>query len=436
MINDMNPLEAVRRAGRLAGTFAPPGDKSISHRALILAALARGRSRISGLNPGDDVASTRRVLQNLGVSIAPDGAQWVVEGVDGRLSEPSDVLDCGNSGTTMRLLAGVVAATPGLFVLTGDESLRRRPMRRVADPLGRMGARIWLRGGEFAPLAVAGGRLQPAPVPESVTSAQVKSALLLAGALGAGRTTVIELSPSRDHTERLLEFFGAGVERQGRSVALSGPVALGGRDFGVPGDPSAAIFALTAALLIDGSEVTAERVGINPTRRTGFDLLRRMGADLVIDSAPDQAGTEPVGRITARAGRLRSVEIAGDEARLAIDELPILAVAACAAEGTTVIRDAAELRVKESDRIAAIVSGLTALGASVAATEDGMVIHGGGPGFRFRGGRVDSGGDHRIAMALGVAGLRAGGPVDVAGLESATISDPAFLGTLVGLAVA
>ncbi|TPW17974.1 MAG: 3-phosphoshikimate 1-carboxyvinyltransferase [bacterium] len=425
---------------RLLGRFRPPGDKSISHRSLILASLASGTSLIRGLNPGADVQSSIRVLTQLGArfDVTPDGLR--VTGTAGHLAGGVE-LDCGNSGTTMRLLLGVLAGRPGFVRLTGDASLSRRPMGRVAEPLRRMGATIELAADDRPPIAITGSRLTPSAMPETVRSAQVKSALLLAGLTVDGITTVIEGVASRDHTERILTQFGAAVQRVGRTVSLTGPVVLSGTTIDVPGDPSAAAFPLVGAAILPGSRVTAEAVSVNPTRRQWLDILGRMGARVTISNAvgPNGAGleqeanVEPVAEVTVEAGALLGVTIGDTEAALAMDELPILAVAACCATGVTRIRDAGELRVKESDRINGMATGLTALGVRVEELPDGLVIHGGGPKFRFRAARVDSLGDHRLAMAFRIAGFKADGPVVIDGMNSAGVSDPAFEETVAGL---
>lgn len=419
----------------LSGSFRPPGDKSVSHRVLILSALARGDSLLSGLNDGQDCAGTRRVMTQLGAEFVdgPDGVR--VRGVGGAPRPPSEVLDAGNSGTTLRLLMGVAASTPGLYLFTGDASLCGRPMDRVARPLAAMGADIWLRQERFAPLAIRGRALVPVRYELPVASAQVKSALLLAGCRTAGSTVVVETVATRDHTERALRRFGALVIRSGSEVSIEGPQALDGTTIRVPGDLSAALFLLTAAVLVDGSDVTARGVGVNPTRRAGLDILMRMGARVECRSLEEggAADDEPLADITAGGSELVGVEIGGSEAAQAIDELPILAVAAACATGVTRIRDAAELRVKESDRISALAAGLARLGVRVEEKPDGLDIVGGGPGFRFAGGAVDTRGDHRIAMAFRVAGLRATGPVVLDDLTSAGVSDPGFAAALAAL---
>jgi len=400
----------------LRGVLRVPGDKSISHRAAILGAIARGTTRIFGYLQAEDTLSTLGCLRALGVSIQEQGSALEIRG--GALREPDQVLDVGNSGTTLRLLAGVLAGQGFHSVLTGDASIRRRPMDRVAAPLRRMGARISGRqGGRLAPLAIAGGGLRGIAYRSPVASAQVKSAVLLAGLFAEGETSVAEPSQSRDHTERMLGAFGVEVAREGLTTRLRGPAALSATEVRVPGDLSSAAFLLVAAALVPGSELAVTDVGLNPTRTGVLDILGMMGATLDVRDRREEGG-EPVGTVAIRAGRLRGAVIGGPLIPRAIDELPVLAVAASLAEGETVICDAAELRVKESDRVEALARELGRLGAAVDARPDGLVIRG---GRRLSGGRVSSGGDHRIAMALAVAGLCADGPV--------TIDDPACIET-------
>jgi 3-phosphoshikimate 1-carboxyvinyltransferase len=400
----------------LRGVLRVPGDKSISHRAAILGAVARGTTRISGYLRADDCLSTLRCLRALGVVIGEHGDELEIRG--GVLREPEEILDVGNSGTTIRLLAGVLAGQHFHTVVTGDRSIRRRPMDRVADPLRRMGARISGReGGRFAPLAIDGGGLRGIAYRTPVASAQVKSALLLAALFANGDTVVEEPSRSRDHTERMLDAFGGRVDRDGLAVHLRGPQGLRATEIRVPGDLSSAAFFLVAAALVSGSELTVPDVGLNPTRTGVLDILKMMGASVEVRDLKEEGG-EPVGTVVVRGSRLHGATIGGDLIPRAIDELPVLAVAASLAEGETVIRDAAELRVKESDRVAALARELSRLGATVEAQPDGLAIVG---TRRLRGGRVTSGGDHRIAMALAVAGLCADGAV--------TVDDPACIDT-------
>jgi len=405
----------------LQGVLRVPGDKSISHRGAILGAIAHGTTRVSGFLQAEDCRSTLRCLRAAGVSIAEQGDEMEVRG--GPLQEPEEVLDVGNSGTTIRLLAGVLAGHPFHSVLTGDASIRRRPMDRIADPLRRMGARVSGRqGGRLAPLAIDGGKLRGIEYDTPVASAQVKSAVLLAGLFAEGTTSVREPAQSRDHTERMLGAFGAAVERDGLTTRLRGPVALRAARVRVPGDFSSAAYFIVAASLVPGSEIQIRDVGLNPTRTGLLDILKTMGAQVEVGDLREEGG-EPVGTVAVRARRLHGAVIGGNLVPRAIDELPVLAVAACLAEGETVIRDAAELRVKESDRVEALARELGRLGARIEPRPDGMVIAGGRP---LRGGHVTSGGDHRIAMSLAVAGLCAAGPVSIEDPANIETSFPGF----------
>ncbi|MBQ7249200.1 MAG: 3-phosphoshikimate 1-carboxyvinyltransferase [Deltaproteobacteria bacterium] len=412
------------RAG-LRGEVVVPGDKSVSHRAVMLASLARGTSHIRNFLPGADNFSTVNAMRALGVPVRELGDN-VLEiagvGLDGR-QEPQDVIDCGNSGTTVRLLTGILAAQPFFSVLSGDASLRRRPMKRVSGALAGMGARITGRhGGENLPLAVSGGTLHPFRYNSPVASAQVKSALLLAGLFCEGQTTVCEPYPSRDHTERMLGFFGARVEASPGQVTVYGRPQLCGRELTVVGDISSAAFFMVAALLVPDSQLRLVNVGINPTRDGILEVLRNMGAHLELENRREEAG-EPVADILVRTSALHGVEIGGALIPRLIDELPVLCVAAALAEGTTVIRDARELRVKETDRIAAMAGELAELGVAVETRDDGMIIRG---GASFRGASVKSHGDHRVAMSMAVAGLRASSAVSIADAACTDISFPGF----------
>ena len=419
----------------LRGEITVPGDKSISHRAIILGALAEGETIVSNLSPGEDNARTIAALRAMGVRIAPRGSTIAVAGAGLRgLSEPAGPIDCGNSGTSMRLLAGVAAGQPFTTTLTGDRYLLRRPMRRIVDPLAAMGARIGGERGEGeeirAPLVIAGppggGPLHPIDYELPVASAQVKSAILLAGLYARGRTSVTEFAPTRDHTERMLRAFGAEVTREGNRIAVTGEPRLRGTRVDVPGDLSAAVFFLVAALITPGSEVRVRGVGVNPTRTGALDILRAMGGDLEIEAAGERGG-EPVADIVARSSRLRATDVRGELVARAIDEFPILAVAAAGAEGTTRVREAAELRTKEADRIEAMVTELRKLGVRARAVPDGMDIEG---SAALTGARCSSHGDHRVAMALAVAALRARGETVIEGAEMVATSFPGFRETL------
>ena len=423
-------VRAVARPARLAGELAVPGDKSISHRALILNAMAYGTARVSGLSDGADVRSTMACLRGLGAEItAGDGVgEWVVTGRGPALSEPGDVLDAGNSGTSMRLLAGVLAAQPFFSALTGDASLRSRPMGRVVAPLRRMGATaLGRQGGELAPLAIRGGDLRGIEYDLPVASAQVKSCILLAGLAASGDTVVHQPALSRDHTERMVAAMGASVAADGLDLWLR-PGPLTAMDVAVPGDISSAAFWMVAGLCHSEARVLVRGVGLNPSRTGVVDALRMMGAGDGLRLVNERLeGGEPVADALVTPGPLRGAEIGGDLIPRLLDEIPILAVAACFAEGETVIRDAGELRVKESDRIATTVGELARLGADIEAREDGMVIRGTG---RLVGADCRSHGDHRLAMALAVCGLLAEGETRVHGAGDAAVSYPGFWGDL------
>lgn len=415
----------VASQGRaLSGDFAVPGDKSISHRAVMFAALADGSSRIDGFLEGEDTRATAAIFARMGVGIeAPSPSCRIVRGVgiDG-LRAPAGELDCGNSGTAMRLLAGLLAGQAFDSVLVGDASLSRRPMLRVMAPLRRMGASITSEDGERPPLRIAGGRrLDGIRFDSPVASAQVKSAVLLAGLYAQGETGVREPHPTRDYTERMLAAFGWPVDHAPGRARLSGGHRLSARDIEVPGDFSSAAFFIVAACLVPGSELLLRSVGVDP-RRTGLlQALRAMGADIrELDRRDGVCG--PVADIAVRHAPLCGIDL--PEALVAdmIDEFPALAVAAACASGTTRVTGAGELRVKESDRISAMATGLDALGARVSETADGMVIEGG----PLRGGRVDSLGDHRIAMAFAVAAQRAGGEVVIDDVANVATSFPGF----------
>jgi 3-phosphoshikimate 1-carboxyvinyltransferase len=411
-------------AGPIRGEIGVPGDKSISHRAIMLAALADGTSRIDGFLEGEDTRATAAVFQQLGVAIeAPASSRRVVHGagIDG-LSAPAHDLDCGNAGTGMRLLAGVLAGQPFDSVLVGDASLSRRPMRRVIDPLARMGAAIEASEGGLPPLRIRGGRaLHGIDYELPVASAQVKSAVLLAGLRASGTTEVREPHPTRDYTERMLAAFGWPIEFAPGRAALAGGHRLRATDIDVPADFSSAAFFIVAATLVPGSELVLRGVGLNPRRIGLLHVLRAMGAD-IRESARRECGGEAVADLVVRHARLCGIEVPVQHVPDMIDEFPILFVAAAAAEGTTTIRGAAELRVKESDRIATMAEGLRALGVRVAETPDGAVIEGG----RMRGGCVDSHGDHRVAMSFAVAGLVAPDAVTIDDCANVATSFPGF----------
>jgi 3-phosphoshikimate 1-carboxyvinyltransferase len=405
----------------LHGCLRVPGDKSISHRALLLAARAEGRSRLAGLSTGQDVRHTLAAIQAFGAEVTPSlPGEVVVSGGAGRLHEPAGVVDVGNSGTGIRLLAGWAAGLDGLTVLAGDDSIARRPMDRVADPLRQMGARIDGRqGGRLPPLVIRGGALRGIDYRPPVASAQVKGAILLAGLTAEGETTVREAVPTRQHTEELLRLGGAHLEVAGGAVTVRAST-LRAFDLDVPGDPSQAAFWIVAACVTPGSELTVEHVYVGPGRTGFLDVLRRMGAAIEISPVDPDTRTAS---ITAAHGPLHATRVGGVEVPSLIDEVPVLAVAAAFAEGATTFGDASELRVKESDRIASVVAALSAVGVAAEARPDGLVVHGGGG---VAGGTIDSAGDHRIAMALAVAGMAARAPVHIAGWDAVRTSYPGF----------
>ncbi len=433
----MAPLTAYR-AVMLQGETVVPGDKSISHRALMFAALAIGETRITGLLEGEDVMRTAAAMRALGATLTRDGAGvWRVSGVGvGGLAEPEDVLDMGNSGTAARLLAGLLATHPIFAVVTGDASLRRRPMARVTDPLSCTGAQFSARAGGRLPLAIQGtGRAMPPAHRMTVASAQVKSAILLAGLNARGQTRVEEPVPTRDHTERMLRHFGAelSVEHAGgeRVITLAGQPELMAADIVVPGDPSSAAFPLVAALLTEGSRVMVRGVGLNPLRTGLFEALRAMGGRLAVANERVEGG-EPVGDVTAEGGALRAADTPPDIAPRMIDEFPILAVACAAATGTSRLRGLAELRVKESDRLAATAALLHANGVRCTIEGDDLLVHGAG-GAPPGGGVVRTHMDHRLAMSALVLGSIAADPVGVDDTAFIDTSFPGFVDLMNGL---
>jgi len=417
---------AAPRRG-LTGEVTVPGDKSIAHRALLLGALAEGTTVVTGFPGGADVVSSLGAVCALGARGERAGEVVRLQGTAGRLGPAgTTAVDCGNSGTTMRLLSGLVAAGEGTTILDGDASLRRRPMRRIAEPLVAMGARVETTDGH-APMTVHGAPLAAVEWKLPVASAQVKSAVLLAGLRARGTTRVVEPLASRDHTERLLPHFGVALVRDGQTVAVRGGQRLRGADVPLPGDPSSAAFLVVAALLVPGSNVRVRDVGVNPTRTGFLDILRRMGAEVAVETQVVVAG-EPRAALHAGAASLRGTAIGPDDVPAAIDELPVLCVAAALADGETTLTGAAELRVKESDRIAALEQ-LRLLGVDVTATADGLVIR--GTGRRpLGGGRIRAGGDHRIAMAFAVAGLASPDGVEIEDPECVEVSFPGFFSRL------
>jgi 3-phosphoshikimate 1-carboxyvinyltransferase len=413
--------------GPLRGSLRPPSDKSISHRAALIAAMGAGETEIENYLEAADTRSTLAAVEALGAGVellAPrmGGLAVKVRGVGLRGADPASI-DVGNAGTLLRLLPGWLAGQVGeSWTLDGDESIRRRPVDRIAVPLREMGADVSAREDRLPPLEISGAPLHGITYELPVASAQVKSCLLFAGLLAEGETRIVEPLPTRDHTERMLRAAGASIGSDGNTIVIRAAERLEPDELLVPADISSAAFFLLAAVLVPGSEVKLEGVGVNPTRTGVLRILQRMGAEIEVEDEREVAG-EPVARLHVRSAALQATEVGGAEIPKAIDELPLVALAACFAEGTTTIRDAAELRRKESDRIATVTGALTALGGQVEATEDGMVIEGSGG---LRGGAIESHGDHRIAMLGAVAGLASREGVEVAGMDAAAVSYPAF----------
>lgn len=425
-------------SGPLSGSLVPPADKSISHRAAIIGAIADGPTVVENYLDSDDTRSTLSAVAGLGAMVTPEpldtvGDRIVIEGVGPTGPKSLGRIDVGNAGTLLRLLPGWLAGWEGgLWRMDGDDSIRKRPVDRIATPLERMGARIEVTDDRFPPIRIDGERLHGIEYEMPVASAQVKSCLLLAGLRADGPTTVVEPHPTRDHTERMLEAAGAGIEREGTRVTVNPTSGLALDLVEVPADISSAAFFIVAALIVPGSRVVLESVGINPTRTGIIEILERMGAEIEIEPTGSSGG-EPIGRIEAVGSELNGVEVEGAEIPLAIDELPLVALAAAFATGTTVIRDADELRKKESDRIETVVEALNSVGASARATDDGMSIEGSGS---IRGGVITSHGDHRIAMLGAIAGLASREGVAVEGFEAASVSYPRFRDDLDSLLVA
>jgi 3-phosphoshikimate 1-carboxyvinyltransferase len=425
MSTSSNLVFSVQPGGKLQGRIRVPGDKSISHRSIMLGSLAEGVTEVTGFLEGEDSLATLQAFRDMGVAIeGPEQGRVVIHGVGLRgLQPPAGPLYLGNSGTSMRLLTGLLAGQTFDSHLTGDSSLSGRPMRRVTEPLALMGAVIGTTEAGTAPLHIHGDQpLQGIDFAMPVASAQVKSCLLLAGLYAAGQTCVTEPAPTRDHTERMLAGFGYAVERRGATVCLQGGGRLTATNVEVPADISSAAFFMVGASIAAGSDLLLEHVGINPTRIGVINILRQMGANLEL-SNEREVGGEPVADIRVRSAPLKGIRIPEDQVPLAIDEFPVLFVAAACAEGETVLTGARELRVKESDRIQVMADGLQALGVDAQATEDGMVIRGGA----LSGGRVTSHGDHRIAMSFATAALRAGGPVVIDDCANVNTSFPDFV---------
>jgi 3-phosphoshikimate 1-carboxyvinyltransferase len=415
----------LSKASSFKGEFIPPPDKSISHRSVIFSSLAKGTSTVRNFLRANDTLSTVQAFRSLGIDIVDEGPTLTIhgKGLHG-LREPSDVIDCGNSGTTIRLLSGVLSGNPFFSVLTGDRSLRTRPMGRVITPLSLMGALISARdNNRYPPLAIKGGNLIPVRYVMPVASAQVKSSLILAGLYTEGDTEIVEPVKSRDHSEKMLPAYGADLTVGGLSITVRGGRELGALDTQVPGDFSSAAFFIVAALLIPGAEITARNVGINPTRTGLIEVLKSMGADIAISNIHAVSG-EPVADIyCSRKSPLKAVSITGEAVPSLIDEFPILCVAAALAEGTTTIKGAEELRVKESDRIKTIASELKKMGVAIEEYPDGLSIQG---AESLRGAEVESHGDHRIAMSMAVAALAAEGKTVINGASAVDISFPGF----------
>ena len=416
----------IHPSGPLRGCLTVPGDKSISHRAVMLGALANGTTHITGFLMGEDCLSTIDCFRKMGVEIEVREDEVIVEGVGLHgLCEPEEALYTGNSGTTTRLLCGILAGQPFTATLNGDASIQKRPMGRVIKPLREMGASIEGKNDNYCPLTLYPSELHGIEYRLPVASAQLKSAILLAGLYAEGQTTVIEPAPSRDHTERMFRALGVEIDTEGSTITLDPPEDLHAVDIAVPGDISSAAFFLTAGAIVPGSELTIRNVGVNPTRTGVIDVLRDMGASITEDNFRDES--EPICDLTVRASALHGVEIGGSIIPRLIDELPVIAVAAAFAEGETVIRDAQELKVKESNRIAAMVRELCRAGVDVEETEDGMIIRG---GKTPRGAAFETYGDHRIAMSMAVLALGAEGVSRIDDPEVVAISYPGFFDTL------
>lgn len=418
----------VKPVKKLKGIITLPGDKSISHRAIMLGSIAEGISEIRGFSRSEDCLNTLHAFQLLGVKIKEEGENLIIygQGLYG-LQEPEEVIDVGNSGTTARLILGILSAQKFYTVITGDKSLRTRPMARVTEPLRKMGAQIWGRKGvNFLPLTIKGATLKPIDYVLPVASAQVKSALLLAGLYAEGETSVTEPAKSRDHTEKMLKYLGAEIKIKKLTVMLQGHSQLKGNTIFVPGDLSSAAFFIVAAAILKDSEIVIKNVGINPTRTGIIEILKKMGVNLHLKNGREKSG-EIVADLEIKGSKLKGITIKGEIIPRIIDEIPILSIAAALAKGKTVIRDARELRVKETDRIKAIVENLRNLGVKVEELDDGMIIQGAN---KLRGAKTNSFGDHRIAMSLIIAGLVASGETTVSDTACINTSFPDFMDTL------
>ncbi len=422
-----NSIE-VGTCPKVHGTIHVPGDKSISHRVVMLSAISSGISTVRGFLASDDCINSLAAIEALGCHVTRSGSELSIKGVGSELAEPHKRLDLGNSGTGMRLIAGLLAGQNFSCELTGDKSLRSRPMDRIQVPLERMGAKVELLGkNNSAPIRITGSALKGIEYSLPMASAQVKSCILLASLFASGRTLVVEPKPTRDHTERMLGLLGLPVTIDGLSIEIEGQgsegLSLDARSWDVPGDFSSAAYWITLAAATEGAELTVDRVGLNPRRTALLNVLRRMGADIETSSA-DELHWEPVGSVDVRGKRLQGTEVGGDEIPNLIDELPLVAVAGALADGKTVIRDAAELRVKESDRIRSTATNLSAMGVAVEELSDGLVVTG-GPGIKG-GVELDSFGDHRVAMSMAILGMRAEEPISIIDGDCAGSSYPGF----------
>ncbi|WP_223593480.1 3-phosphoshikimate 1-carboxyvinyltransferase [Neobacillus bataviensis] len=420
----MKSITLNTKLNRLIGEITIPGDKSISHRSVMFGSIAHGETKITNFLPGEDCLSTISCFRKLGVTIEEEDNQIRISGngFEG-LTEPIDVLDVGNSGTTIRLLMGILAGRPFFSSLVGDSSIGKRPMTRVTGPLAKMGAVIdGRKSGSYTPLSIRGGKLNPIQYELPVASAQVKSALILAGLQAEGITQIIEPSETRDHTERMIRQFGGVIEKENKIISVKGGQKLTGATIHVPGDISSAAFFLVAGAIVPGSEIVLKNVGLNPTRTGIIEVLKNMGADLEIIS-DESDSFEPAGDLVIRTSSLKGTVIEGDLIPRLIDEIPIIALLATQAVGKTIIKDAEELKVKETNRIDTVVNELKKLGASIEATDDGMIING---NSNLHGGTVSSHGDHRIGMMLAIAALVSDGEVFLENPEAISVSYPNF----------
>jgi 3-phosphoshikimate 1-carboxyvinyltransferase len=420
------------KVNKLSGSLTIPGDKSISHRAVMFGSIAQGKTTVFNFLEGEDCLSTIDCFRKMGVDITQESGHVVINGrgFDG-LQEPTDILNVGNSGTTTRLLLGLLAGTPFHSCLIGDESIAKRPMKRVTNPLREMGASIDGReDGNYTPISIRGGTLRPIQFNSPVASAQVKSAILLAGLQCEGTTSVTEPHKSRDHTERMLRAFGGTITEDGLTCSITGRQHLRAIDIHVPGDISSAAFFLVAGAIVQNSSISLQRVGLNPTRTGIIDVLKQMGADLTIENEQIDH-FEPVADITIKTSSLKGIEISGEMVPRLIDEIPIIALLATQASGDTIIKDASELKVKETNRIDTVVTELTKLGASIESTDDGMIIH--GQKGNLIGTTVESYGDHRIGMMLAIAACIAEGEMVLKNPEAIAVSYPMFFDHLYSL---